>query len=150
MKKYVIGFAFSKDLKQVVLIRKNRPEYLAGKLNGVGGKIEKDEAPVDAMTREFMEETGVGIDIQERWICFAFFTNNRSYEMTCFMTSGDFIKGCTTTTDENIARYDVDDLIRDHFEPNSVAIFNLPWLLLMARQMLLGRDSAPHYRIEHQ
>jgi 8-oxo-dGTP diphosphatase len=59
MKKYVVGFMFSTDLQFVALIRKNRPEWQAGKLNGIGGKIEEDESPRDAMIREFYEETGV-------------------------------------------------------------------------------------------
>ncbi len=39
MKLYVVGFMFTEDEKQVVLIEKKRPEWQAGKLNGVGGKI---------------------------------------------------------------------------------------------------------------
>ena len=37
----------------VVLTHKNRPAWQAGKLNGVGGKIELLESPVAAMVREF-------------------------------------------------------------------------------------------------
>ncbi len=57
MKRYVIGFAFFNG--KVVLIRKNRPAWQAGKLNGVGGKIEDGESGFDAMAREFYEEAGV-------------------------------------------------------------------------------------------
>lgn len=59
MTKYVVGFMFSNDRQFVVLIRKNRPEWQAGKLNGIGGKIEDGETPRGAMVREFFEETGV-------------------------------------------------------------------------------------------
>ena len=55
--RYVLGFAFH-PARGVVLIRKNRPEWQAGKLNGVGGKIERGELPEQAMAREFEEETG--------------------------------------------------------------------------------------------
>jgi 8-oxo-dGTP diphosphatase len=56
---YVLGYAFDSKLQHVILIRKNKPEWQKGKLNGVGGKIEKDDAsPVHAMIREFKEETG--------------------------------------------------------------------------------------------
>jgi len=38
---YVCGFLFSFDIKNFVLIKKNRgPEGMAGKWNGVGGKLE--------------------------------------------------------------------------------------------------------------
>lgn len=56
---YVNGFCFTKDGTEVVLIHKKRPKWMAGMLNGVGGKIEEDESPFTAMTREFEEETGV-------------------------------------------------------------------------------------------
>ena len=35
---YACGFLFSQDRTRVVLIRKRRPAWQAGKLNGVGGK----------------------------------------------------------------------------------------------------------------
>ena len=38
MTKYVVGFMFSPDKQFVALIRKNRPEWQAGKLNGIAGK----------------------------------------------------------------------------------------------------------------
>jgi NTP pyrophosphohydrolases including oxidative damage repair enzymes len=57
VQRYCLGFAFH-PVKGVVLIRKNRPEWQAGKLNGVGGKIEAGESPEQAMAREFEEETG--------------------------------------------------------------------------------------------
>lgn len=52
---YCVGFAFYGS--DVVLIRKARPEFQKGLLNGVGGKIEFGESAVQAMVREFFEET---------------------------------------------------------------------------------------------
>lgn len=57
MTNYAVGFAF--DHNRVLLICKNKPEWQAGKLNGVGGKIEKNETSIEAMCREFQEECGV-------------------------------------------------------------------------------------------
>lgn len=59
MDNYVLGFMFSRDCKNVALIQKIKPEWQAGKLNGIGGKCEDSEPPLDAMMREFEEETGV-------------------------------------------------------------------------------------------
>ena len=60
MKQYVLGFAFSRDKKDIILISKLNPEWQKGKLNGVGGKVEfEDASPMDAMYREFKEETGI-------------------------------------------------------------------------------------------
>src|SRR5438132_12681590 len=59
---YVCGFLFSPDRAEVLLIRKRRPPWQAGKLNGVGGKIEPtDASPLAAMRREFREEASLDI-----------------------------------------------------------------------------------------
>lgn len=86
---YVCGFMMTWDLQQFLLIRKTHPEWQAGKLNGIGGKIEKKhhviateqessksdagywlmETPQEAMIREFHEETGMTTK-RDRWHCF--------------------------------------------------------------------------------
>lgn len=57
--RYVCGFMFEPLGGVVVLVRKARPSWQAGKLNGVGGKVEGAESIHAAMTREFLEEAGV-------------------------------------------------------------------------------------------
>src|SRR5436190_15473444 len=59
--RYVAGFLFTNDGRAVVLVRKNKPAWQKGRLNGVGGKVEGDETPAAAMQREFREEAGVDI-----------------------------------------------------------------------------------------
>src|SRR5437764_210410 len=61
MRSYVCGFLFSPDRSQVLLIRKNRPAWQAGKLNGVGGKVEPGESLHAAMRREFREEAALDL-----------------------------------------------------------------------------------------
>ena len=61
MQAYVCGFLFCTSKERVLLIRKRRPDWQVGKLNGVGGKIESGESPLDAMKREFAEEAGLEI-----------------------------------------------------------------------------------------
>jgi len=53
---YVAGFL--KTPSGVVFVRKKKPVWQKGKLNGVGGKVEDGEHPEDAMKREWKEETG--------------------------------------------------------------------------------------------
>lgn len=55
---YVVGFLFRNRRTHVALIRKQNPAWQRGKLNGIGGKVEAGETPLDAMIREFKEETG--------------------------------------------------------------------------------------------
>lgn len=59
VQEYVCGFLFDSQRTRVLLIRKRRPAWQAGKLNGVGGKIEAGERALEAMRREFREETGL-------------------------------------------------------------------------------------------
>lgn len=79
MTEYVCGFMFSEDKENVLLIEKDRPDWQAGKLNGVGGKIEFTspnfqqegiESPSQAMTREFYEEVGIITETKD-WELFA-------------------------------------------------------------------------------
>lgn len=63
---YVLGFLVSTNFAQVALIGKLKPEFQKGRLNGIGGKIEPGEKPIDAMSREFWEETGVTIE-PDKW-----------------------------------------------------------------------------------
>ena len=50
MKKYVAGFMFSSDKSEVLLVEKMSPEWQRGLLNGIGGKIEGGETPLEAIT----------------------------------------------------------------------------------------------------
>ena len=61
VQEYVCGFLLSRDRSRVLLIRKRRPAWQAGKLNGLGGKVEPGETALDAMRREFREEAGVDV-----------------------------------------------------------------------------------------
>ena len=56
---YVCGFLFWRE--EVLLVRKTRPAWQAGLLNGVGGHVEGGETWARAMRREFWEETGLDV-----------------------------------------------------------------------------------------
>lgn len=63
---YVLGFAF--DDNKVLLIRKTKPKWQAGRLNGVGGKVEAfDKDYLAAMVREFHEETDI-LTTRDQWV----------------------------------------------------------------------------------
>jgi 8-oxo-dGTP diphosphatase len=84
---YTCGFMFSEDRKKVLLIQKDRPEWQAGRVNGIGGKIDladKEIAeqlqisyPLVAMVREFREETGI-VTTPDEWEQFATMEGNDS------------------------------------------------------------------------
>jgi len=58
--RYTLGFIFSKDLKEVLLLKMNKPgKWNDGLINGVGGHVEAGEGYQDCMLREGQEETGI-------------------------------------------------------------------------------------------
>jgi 8-oxo-dGTP pyrophosphatase MutT (NUDIX family) len=100
MKKYVLGFAFDKGKRKVVLILKNYPEFQRNKFNGIGGEIKDDESPAQAMCREFFEETGA-ISSPTDWYYYTCI-NHKDYIIYCFCMYSDIIKDCSTVTEEII------------------------------------------------
>src|SRR5258708_24343400 len=77
-KMYVNGFMFDEQGKNMVFIEERKfPENVDWSLNpfnGVGGKIESGETHVEAMVREFGEETGVQTRTSD-WTLFAIMEN---------------------------------------------------------------------------
>lgn len=60
--KYVLAFIFdNNNFENILLIEKTKPAFLAGKYNGIGGKIEPNEFPIEAVAREVFEETGLNL-----------------------------------------------------------------------------------------
>lgn len=57
---YVLGFLFNEKVHDLVLLIRRSPDarILPGVLNGIGGKVDPGEQPLDAMSREFREEAG--------------------------------------------------------------------------------------------
>lgn len=64
---YVVGFAYNNEC--VLFLLKSKPEDQKGKLNGVGGKMEKEDnySPFKAMQREWTEEINGALDVQPDW-----------------------------------------------------------------------------------
>lgn len=62
MMRYVVGFVFTSNLSEVLLMHKNRPKWQAGKINGPGGKLDEGEDPHAGIKREIFEESNLSID----------------------------------------------------------------------------------------
>lgn len=98
MKTYVLGFMFSEDLDKLALIRKARPGWMAGRLNGIGGKVEPGENTLEAMRREFGEETGC-----QAWVPWSSFGEMRGdgWRVAMFTATGD-LTALRSATDEEV------------------------------------------------
>jgi 8-oxo-dGTP diphosphatase len=131
-REYVVGFMFDHIGEAVLLIRKNRPTWQAGKLNGIGGRIEAGETPDQAMCREFFEETGIE---HQAWRRFCTLRDDRGWLVHFFYAVGDVLKA-KSLTDEKLACCALALLHK------SEALPNLQWLIPMALSM-------KHERINH-
>ncbi len=109
---YVSGFLFSKDRAKLVLVLKNRPFYLKGKYNAVGGKIDPGEQPIDAMRREFWEETGQNVT---DWYPLGSYQTPRENETIHYFIATDDID-VKTMTDEEIVVIDFKDINSYRFD----------------------------------
>jgi len=133
--KYVAGFYFDKEEKNIALVEKNRPAWQKGKLNAIGGKIENGESPAEALTREFLEETGVKVDDWEHTVSLA----GNSWEVHFFRAYGN-PDLCKTVEDEKILVYSVKDAL------NSTSLVpNIYWILPMS----LEKDVKFPVKIEY-
>lgn len=129
---YVCGFLFSSDRSRVLLIRKNRPAWQAGLLNGVGGKIEAGETPEEAMVREFYEEAGVRVGGWQECVVLS----GTDWRGHFFRAFGD-LEACRAATDEQLEVHSTRPL------PAEV-IPNLRWMipLMMDDDPFSGRYHA--------
>lgn len=123
MTEYVAGFMFEENA--VALIRKNRPSWQKGLLNGIGGHVEYNELPESAMARELYEETGYNTQIDD-WAKFCVLTGP-DYKVHFYFTFGEVYK-LETKTDEKIEVINCLDLGFNNCIPN------LEWLIPMAKE----------------
>ncbi len=134
--RYVVGLLFSVNSvgepTKVALIRKTKPDWQSGKLNGLGGKIEKDEKPLDAMRREFQEESGVFVS---SWHGFmelkGIDTDGKQFVVYFFNTFISYNAGLNlqTTTEEEVGWYELCELHNHH---DTITVSNLKWIIPLA------------------
>ena len=105
---YVLGFFFGSYYggdDEVLLIRKRRPRWMRGKLNGVGGLVQPGETPLEAMTRALKKETGLVLaDCPHGAFATLRFAATNTV-VVCFTSSKKYIGSATTMTDEKVDRY---------------------------------------------
>lgn len=160
IQEYVLGFVFDKDLKRVLLIKKQKPDWQKGKLNGIGGKIELNETPFAAMAREMKEEADLDIPT-EKWTQYCIL-NGKDWIVYCFYSVLDgyfdeliranvgifthYIKPIYKSMTEEevmdvwVKAYSTDSICGDYtYVPHMP---NLEWLIPMALNHYKGEDKA--------
>lgn len=121
MKKYTLGFVFNKNLDHVLLMHKNRPDWQAGKINGLGGKLEEGEDGVSCIQREVKEESGLDIE-KDNWVyAGVLYSESFHMEVLCSTHEGN-MEDAKTLEDEEIEWFQIESLPKN-------TIDNLYWLV---------------------
>lgn len=129
MQIYTLGFAFD-PYGRVALIKKAKPEWQAGRYNGIGGKHDGKELNAECMSREFEEETGVHI-CHDKWAWVGRIFNGRDSIVHVYTYTGPEVGKVKTTTNEEVILMHAYEVLA--LRPG-VVIENVP-LLLMACQL---------------
>jgi 8-oxo-dGTP diphosphatase len=140
---YVNGFMINPVTRDVLFIKKNRPTFQVGKWNGIGGKLEKGESPIEAMVREFREETGV-VTAQNDWEHTITLTGKGDEGVGLLLYAGfkvhfyrmfvEKMPDFHQMTDEYVAVGNLAYLYRDDFP----TLDNMKWILPLQFNMNVG------------
>lgn len=129
MQEYSVGFLHNNT--DVVVIRKKRPEWQAGLLNGVGGHIEEGESPHDCQVREFKEEAGRFVGPWDHFLTLEG-TQARVHCFAVYDEKDEHIYKVESTTDESIEIWNMLDL--NGCRKDSDTVSNLEWIIPLMRQ----------------
>ena len=105
MTKYVVGIIFCEN--KVLLIRKNRPSWQSGGLNGVGGKVSAYESYYDAMVRECREECNLVIS---NWEYIGMLTDIVDYKVKYYKAYVPTFDTVCSNTDEKVEIFNIADI----------------------------------------
>jgi 8-oxo-dGTP pyrophosphatase MutT (NUDIX family) len=117
--KYVLGFLFSEDESKVALIKKKRPDWQKGFLNGIGGKLKGKGFWYYSMVEEFREETGVLITKWQPVIKLI----GDDYEVIVYRGFSNSIYDIESPTDEIVEIVKICDI------PKLKVIENVKWMI---------------------
>jgi 8-oxo-dGTP diphosphatase len=124
---YVLALLFTADGREVVLVRKTRPAWQAGRVNALGGKMHHGEAVADSARREVREEAGIDVDGWEEFLVW----HDPEYRLRVVRAFDDAARRARTAEDQEVFLAPADAL-----PPNVIA--NLRWIIPLA----LDRDVA--------
>jgi len=137
--RYTLGFMFDPQLQLVLLIKKEKPKWQAGLLNGIGGKVEGNERPISCMVREFAEETGM-VTAEQDWREFLIMQGKEmsvghterskdQFKVYCYHNIGP-VEDAKTQTAEEIFGLRIDD--KGRLYTGQKYLFNLNWIIPLA------------------
>jgi 8-oxo-dGTP diphosphatase len=118
---FVLALLYSADRRQVVLMRRTRPAWQAGRVNALGGRLMAGESAATAARREVREECGIDVAEWEEVLVW----EDAEYRMHVMRAVSDRARDARTVEDQEVFLADVNAL------PANV-IDNLRWLVPLA------------------
>ena len=97
------------DNKEILLLKKNNPDWQKGLYNGIGGKVELNTTPLETIIKKCQEELGVNIS---NWIELDSEITSSGIEIVYFLTTlneGE-IKKLQSQTDERAELFSINNL----------------------------------------
>ena len=107
MMRVVVGIIT--DNKEILLLKKNNPDWQKGLYNGIGGKVELNTTPLETIIKKCQEELGVNIS---NWIELDSEISSSGIEIVYFLTTlneGE-IKKLQSQTDERSELFSINNL----------------------------------------
>ena len=107
MMRVVVGIIT--DNKEILLLKKNNPDWQKGLYNGIGGKVELNTTPLETIIKKCQEELGVSIS---NWLELDSEISSSGIEIVYFLTTlneGE-IKKLQSQTDERAELFSINNL----------------------------------------
>ena len=141
---YVTGYLFDSYLDRVLLIKKNGKAVSThkDKFHGIGGKVEPKEKPIQAMRREFKEETGLSIS---KWNCFGEL-HARGDVIYLFSARNEKIVNFKQKTDEEVDMFNVFSFFKNLLV-SYVIVPNTYWMVNMAIVNEMAKNDKQYFKI---
>ena len=156
MMRMVVGIIT--DNEEILLLKKNNPDWQKGLYNGIGGKVELNTTPLETIIKKCQEELGVNIS---NWIELDSEISSSGIEIVYFLTTlneGE-IKKLQSQTDERAELFSINNLptnilqdlkiqiVRQFFKPKNkmnrktklLIYILIPIFIILLSLMIVGK-----------
>ena len=146
------------DNEEILLLKKNNPDWQKGLYNGIGGKVELNTTPLETIIKKCQEELGVNIS---NWIELDSEISSSGIEIVYFLTTlneGE-IKNLQSQTDERSELFSINNLptnilqdlkiqiVRQFFKPKNkmnrktklLIYILIPIFIILLSLMIVGK-----------
>ena len=128
---YTVGLCFDTTGDNLLLMRKGRPSWQKGLLNGVGGKIDPYESALACMIRKFLEEAGIRTRTDQWHFVLTLVDDTAPKVSVYFFTifdTGVFQDAVTQDEDEPLERFDTQEFLGTLMERRDITA-DLQWFI---------------------